>query len=376
MKQIIKRAKKYTTVIGYCFVSILLLTACSLPNEVKLQLNDALSSHEEPDIVSSISEELYVYQQLSEEEKIVYDQIVQLLMDHRESATVSSDSTDVAKKAFHAVITDHPEIFWSESFSITSHFVDDELDYLEIMPDYTMTQEERTEYQAKIDDYTQKCLAGIADTDSSYQKAKYIYDYIVRNTDYVEASEHNQNICSVMVNHASVCMGYTRTMQYLLKEAGILSTTVSGNANNGSHAWNLVCLDDVYYYIDVTWGDMQLEGDTSANIDVDYSYFCITTEELLKTHTPDAEFQLQECVSNTHNYYVHEGLYLEQFDTDSIKQMIEKQQTDEISIKCVNANIYQQLCNYLLTEGHIYDYVDRNSINYVENQELNILTIL
>ena len=69
----------------------------------------------------------------------------------------------------------------------------------------------------------------------------------------------NQNICSVMAYHKSVCLGYAKSMQYLLSEVGVKSTIVEGIAASGeAHAWKNLGVFCSASAESVAWGSFTL----------------------------------------------------------------------------------------------------------------------
>ncbi len=61
------------------------------------------------------------------------------------------------------------------------------------------------------------------------------------------------------MNGQALCAGITRSYQYLLYRAGIVSFCVTGTADSwldavppGPHAWNLLRIDGAWYYADLT----------------------------------------------------------------------------------------------------------------------------
>lgn len=56
-----------------------------------------------------------------------------------------------------------------------------------------------------------------------------------------------------LCNGKAVCNGYAVLFYRMCKEAGLSVRIISGTANGGSHAWNIVKVGDVYYAVDSTW---------------------------------------------------------------------------------------------------------------------------
>lgn len=82
--------------------------------------------------------------------------------------------------------------------------------------------------------------------------------------DYVAAASNLEN---AMLCGLAICAGYAETLRNLLAECGINSKVISGgkvhrgDPGNGSHAWNQVQLDGVWYHCDITNdADFILEG--------------------------------------------------------------------------------------------------------------------
>lgn len=235
--------------------------------------------------------------------------------------------------------------------------------------------------QEQIDNYVNQCLAGMPQSADEYEKVKYIYEYLIHHTDYDAAAKDSQNICSVFLEHRSVCQGYAKATQYLLNRAGVFATLVLGQVVSGEgHAWNLVRIDGEYYYVDTTWGDAsyQAVGGSDYPIEkiptINYDYLVVTTEQMEQTHTPDNVVELPLCTAIDANYYVREGAYFTEWDEEKIEKIFadsyEKGET-YVTLKCDGPEVYRQMRETLIGQQGIFRYLDcpDNAVSYVENEK-------
>lgn len=287
--------------------------------------------------------------------------------------------------AYRCVLNDHPEIFTVSGYVCVVHSANNAPVKTVYSAKYTMTAQEERSAKIMIDEYCSQFMVGISKTASEYDKVKYTYEYLINNTEYVLESQENQNICSVMIFHQSVCLGYAKSMQYLLNELGVPCTVVEGFASNGDpHAWNLVRINQAYYFVDVTWGDSSYtNGNSPVRLysGVNYEYLNITSDELTKGHTIENVVPLPRCVEVKDNYYVKEGLYFDQFNSSALSNCFKEAQNrgdDHITIKCANDTAYQEVKYYLLDEQKVFEYLpgETQSLSYSENSDMHTLTFL
>ena len=321
----------------------------------------------------------YYYSMLSEEEKPVYKEIYAVLESMGKDVKLSTIDAQLLEKVFKCVLNDHPQFYYVEGYNYTTYTKGEEVVKLEVTGKYSKTKEECEKADAQIENYVAACFSGIDEGISDYEKVKYIYRYIIENTEYNLASEDNQNICSVFLNGESVCMGYAKAMQYLLLKQGILCTIVNGTANEGQeHAWNLLLLDGQYYHLDVTWGDDSYTVANASDSKVgmtNYSFFCVTTEEISKTHTINSIVELPWCIAWENNYYVKEGFYFDSMDTEKLAWIFSdayEKGREYVEIKCADAVVYRQMYTYLIEEQHIFDYLNggKDTVSYYDGEEL------
>ncbi len=321
----------------------------------------------------------YAYLYLSEEEKQVYHEVLNTVLEHAEKAEVSTLDTQVLERAYKAVCADYGGLFWMSGYVYTQYTRDRKLTGMDFAPKYTMEFQERQMIQQQIDASVEELLAGISITDSDYDKAKYIFEILTQNVDYDASVENNQNIISAFLNRATVCQGYASAAQYLLRLLGIESVIVTGRANGESHAWNLIKLDGEYYYMDVTWGNSRyLDRSSQTEKHVNYSYLAMTTDEIKETHTFDNHFPLPECNSISCNYFVRENRYFSEWNPEQIGGLLARVWNDggeELALKFSSPDIYDMALDYFITQQHISDYCENiSSVYYLENKEHCVLT--
>ena len=326
------------------------------------------SSSRTEQVVKRREENGYAYSMLSEEEKNLYLEIRDALVNYEENVRLSSCDKDEISHAFQCVLNDHPEIFYVDGYTYTEYTLGDILKKITFTGNYRFSEEEKRVKQRQIDSYVNQCLAGIPADADDYTKVKYIYEYLIHHTEYDAAAENNQNICSVFIEGRSVCQGYAKATQYLLDKAGIFSTIVLGRVVGGEgHAWNLVKIDDKYYYVDTTWGDASYQAVGGADYPgekiptINYDYLCVSSEQINLTHEIDNVVDLPECNSMDDNYYVREGIYFTEWDIERIERIFQEEYekgSAYVTLKCDNYDVYSRMYDALITNQGIFRYLE------------------
>ncbi len=390
-------------------VAILFLNGCSyeelacevrdylqLNNEEQVLLKDedsgAVSARELEDVeqapaeaVDGLKEEqtqAFHYNRLSEPEQKLYGEILYILQEHLEDIQISTTDSGEVEKVFQCVLNDHPEIFYVEGYTLTRYALGEELKMMTLSGTYSMTPETIEAKKQLIDSYVNQCFASLPTGEGSqYAIARYVYEYLIENTEYDAGAPDNQNICSVFITHRSVCQGYAKATQYLLQKAGIEATLIMGTVQNGEgHAWNLVKLDGENYFMDTTWGDASYQM-TEGSVQnagslppINYDYLCVTTGQLSKTHTIEEVVPVPVCTAMTDNYYVREGLYFTELSKDRITDVFARayeRQSSYVTLKCSSREVYEEIRRFLIEEQGIFEFLnpDTGTVSYAENVE-------
>lgn len=165
-------------------------------------------------------------------------------------------SEDIANGAVRSIVNSHPEFigisggyrYWTAGNSVTAI----DFTYLD------NAKEDQQTLDAAIKDLESRIdISKMTDEEIvlAYHEyltstVSYAYDAYLSNS---LGSNHEYDMYGALVSHSAVCQGYSETMFYLLKKAGLSCAIAS--SSNINHAWNIVKLHGKWYHIDATWDD-------------------------------------------------------------------------------------------------------------------------
>ena len=94
---------------------------------------------------------------------------------------------------------------------------------------------------------------------SEKERVYKIYNFVIEylSFGYYEGTTDYGNTC-ILTNiktKKATFGGYTKLFNLLCKAFHIDSITIFGNVPEGRHAWNAVCINGKWYFLDATWGD-------------------------------------------------------------------------------------------------------------------------
>lgn len=333
----------------------------------------------------------YCYDRLDAERQQWYRDMYRILTGMEKDGELSDTGIEAVGEegidgVFQCVMNDHPELFYVEGYTYTLYSYGSQIARIGFEGTYSMDETEREERTRRIEAVAQECLSHLKADASDYTKVKYVYDYVILNTEYDRHAEDNQNICSVFLGRRSVCQGYAKAVQYLLSGLDIPCVLVNGQVHGGeSHAWNLVQIDGAWYYLDATWGDAsyQITEEDAVNTaslpTVNYDYLCVTTEQLLKTHRIEGVVPLPECTSMEANYYVMEGAYFTEYEEAGVRAFFERGYEEgrrDITLKCAEAKVFNTFLEQLITNQKIFDFMNSpdGKVAYAEDPDKLSLT--
>ena len=132
------------------------------------------------------------------------------------------------------------------------------------------------------------------DSMTRLQKVKAIHNWMVKYLQYDMALvQHNAS--NTLNTGWAVCSGYAALFLDFMDEMEIPCKEILGRAGGTggweSHAWNLVEMDDGYwYYVDVTWDDPIIGRSSNfpSGLNLTYKYFLAGSATLERDHIPDS----------------------------------------------------------------------------------------
>lgn len=237
---------------------------------------------------------------LSKEQQNVYNIVLKSMLDIDTSAQFNAQKVNYENvgNIVNQVVEETPEIFYYHSVTVGSDGT--------IQFKYNNSKKDILKKKSKIDAAVKTIVAkSIKKNMSDLEKVKAIHDYLVLNVEYDYKNYLNNKVPAdsyqtygALINKKAVCDGYSKSMQVLLKKAGIASIYVTGTADGEDHSWNLVKVNGKYYHVDTTWDDPVPNKKGVVN----YNYFLLTNNQLKKDHKW-TESDYPNATSGQYNYF-------------------------------------------------------------------------
>lgn len=295
----------------------------------------------------------------------------------------------------HALVADHPEIFWLPNYYITATGNDDNGDPAALMmfsssadvsPSFLVSRSEKAEMENELKSAVSNIASQVTATDP-FEIELQLHDLLCGLVTYSTDSSDPMiySAYGALVNGKALCEGYSRAMQLLLHHFNIPCTTVTGIAEGDGHMWNQVSIGSNWYNLDVTWND------TSSEF-VSHEYFNLSDADISKDHTFSKDFyELTEsefangtlafnfskpvCESTTNSYFTKRGFVFSKDNVsdlakhiyNSADQMIEVRFVDSAFKDEFNRNVsaYLESINseLLLQSADLDYYIGRYSVS-------------
>ncbi len=300
------------------------------------------------------------YEQLDDSLKVMYETMYAGMCAYEEEIVLEGIEEAQLEALFRSVIEDHPQLFYVGASYRYTIYADGTLCFF---PQYVYDEKQREEIQSRIDASCDTILRDAPKEEEAL--AAYLYEYVITHAEY-EPNDHDQQMDSFFLQGKSVCAGYARAYQYLMQYAGLRCTTVSGELNaasmttgsaDRSHAWNLVWLDDDWFYVDATSGDIVQYGPHTC-----YQFFKLSSQEAQLLYT--ASIELPSTRDPSQSYFHSHHYYLEGYEEAVLQEAIAamKERGDQVLELRTSPDQTQALQDALLWENRIFYLLAQNGI--------------
>ncbi len=191
------------------------------------------------------------YGLLDNENKKLYRQIYYNILNYNNVfvPNIVVNKNDVSM-VIDSVMYDHPELFWIDNnYSYKFNVIGK---CLQISINFNDTIKNIEDNKNLFNDSANKIIEEALKYSTDLEREKYVHDKLVSMLVYDEDSSINQSAFSALVNHKSVCAGFSKAFQYIMQKLSIPCYYVTGDSF-GNHAWNIIKIDDHYYNVDLTF---------------------------------------------------------------------------------------------------------------------------
>ena len=250
-----------------------------------------------------------------------YDAMVSGVDSAAEEIVIYNGTDAISQAELHMVVDayfrDHTEHFWfGDSYSIMGT----EQTCHRLVPTYTMTGSKLSKARTAMEKAADQILSGLKSSMSEGERALYLHDRLASAVTY-QFGANAHNAYGALVEGAAVCDGYAKSLQYLLRRAGIQgfialgSSTNPGTGEMEAHAWNYVRIDGQYYHVDLTWDDQ--------GADLYHMYFNQSDRVIREDHViAAADYPLPACTAEKAMYFTGKDTKLDSYDVETVAGLL------------------------------------------------------
>ena len=362
--------KKFLKAVCAIALTVALLCGCTTPEIAEP------SSSARPNLSTDLS--VYpVYANLTDDEKIIWDDICTAIKNHSTenihigTYTAVVDQGNAERRIaqmYQELVYSCPDYFWVNLYDFQIHATQEEnACHLELEPKYLLDAATAERYQAAYDAKVDEIVSAANQIPDLFDRVLYVYDTIMANTEYdyaladsLDSSQLNLSAYGCLVEGKTVCSGYALAFRSIMEKLGI-ECGVEFNSYHylsafPGHVWNYCKLDGEYYYFDLTWDDTGFDSeDYHPYLPYSHLYFGITSSDLAKaSYNFDQNAPTPECTGTQYNYFIHEGLNFETYSFDQVKPVIAAHADDAI--------LFLRFGSYFEVEQAIEDLIDGQKI--------------
>ena len=232
----------------------------------------------------------YWKETLNEEQQILYEEIKESYLQFKNdfSTQLNEISTKEFQEVYSAILLDHAEIFWLDSYLAPKKITDyNAINTNKKIPlYYSYSLDEAKNVKNRIETKYNEIIEEAKKQDNDFKKIKYVHDKLIEISQYHDYTDEEkdsyQSIVSIFDSGNTVCAGYSYGFKFIMDKLGIksIATRDIGNEDESkNHIWNMVELYGKWYNLDITWDNkIEKEGRIS------YNYFLKKNDEFYTDH--------------------------------------------------------------------------------------------
>lgn len=335
----------------------------------------------------------YVYRNLSDEEKRLYDILADAIKNYETEVDLEDEehNPDTVVKVMKTLYYFEPYYdYFNADKSGIFVYSDGSRKGTASHVSFTYNDTKSTT-DANISAADKKANEIVAATEamSDYQSVKYFHDTLIKNCVYDVSAKYGDTPYGALVGGRALCEGYAKAFSLLCNKRGIENTIVVGDAGGQPHAWNMVVVDGEWYCMDVTWDDT--DTNELANGAVSYAYFLVTTEFMNSRVLYSDNIALPTATATKQNFYVKNGYYAD--DPNQVRDILFNSAVssymdgrDYVYFRAGNAQTYKAALDFIGTQ-EIFTVLrsaasaagsDKNvtGISFLHHEEKQTITII
>ena len=219
----------------------------------------------------------YYYEKLTLSEQESYRILLESICEYKRSVTLSSSTTEQVARVNKAIRFDHPEIFYLKCIRVASNQM---ISMTVVFMDYRFDKATIKAILAEMRKRTDPFISQIRSL-PEYERIKRIHDHLAHLFSYKDYEEpYSHEAPGAILYGIAVCEGVAKAFKYLADRANIRSIIVSGEGEQSEeHAWNIVCISNQSYHVDVTFDAVLSSRETR------YDYFLLSDKQISQDHT-------------------------------------------------------------------------------------------
>ena len=301
------------------------------------------------------------YEHLTEQEKICYKKLLKEAKEYKTEFKFYETTTKTISNAFQAMLTDHPEIFWLSGEgeiegTYVNRIVEDATLHASLSPEMELST---IPVMAQIFESAVSTVVARAKLcKTTFLQVLAVHDYIIDSTTYDLEAPARFNAYGCLVQNRAVCAGYSKAFMLIMNRLGYRCGYAAGFGRKSGerHAWNYIEIDGEFYHIDVTQDDPTVDDPDYKGDNKTRDYFCVTTNELLKTHVISDEFPVPFCGGTKYNYYNYNNRTLACYEFDAVSEIATPlmKKSGKFSVKFTTIAEADRAFNHLINQRKIY----------------------